>query len=98
MLHLQRRLQKLERQRRERILRAPTPGYARRILEERLERMHRCIQAERERGAFVEPEPTVEEVLEMIHAHLEENRIRGEENEKRIAELRLTGRFPAYRF
>jgi hypothetical protein len=89
MLHLLRRLQKPERHRREKIVFAPTPGDARRILEERLERMHRCIQAERDRGEFVEPPNlTVEQVTEMIHARLEENRIQREENEKRIAERR----------
>jgi hypothetical protein len=71
---------------------AQTPGDARRILEERLERMHRCIQAQREFDECVEPNLTAEEVKDMIRAHLEENRIRREENERQIAEHRWAGR------
>ena len=97
MKTITRRLCRLELRRREQIVFAQTPGDARRILEERLERMHRCMQADRDRGKFVEPERTFEEVKEMIHAHLEENRIRREEDEK-IAARRPISRYPAYRF
>jgi hypothetical protein len=93
MLHQQRRLQKLETFRREQIHCVLPPGDAKRILLERLERTSRCLQVERELGATVEPEPTFEEAREMIHAHLEESRIRREENEKRIAEHRSLSRY-----
>ena len=59
--------------------------------------MHRCIQAERDRDEFVEPDLTVEEVQEMIRAHLEENRIQREKDEK-IAARRSMSRYPDYRF
>jgi hypothetical protein len=60
--------------------------------------MNRSLQVERALGALVEPELSFEEVKEMIHAHLEQNRIRREENEKRMAERRWPYAHPASRF
>ena len=97
MKTITRRLCRLELRRREQIVSAHTPGDARRSLEERLERMHQCIQAERDRGEFVEPDLSIEEITAMIHAHLEETRIQREEHEK-IAGRRSMGRYPDYRF
>ena len=93
-----RRLCRLELRRLEETLAVGPEGEARRLLEERLEKMSRWIQGERDRGEFVEPNLTFEEVKQMVHAHLEENRIRREENEKRTAERRLTRRHHASRF
>jgi hypothetical protein len=92
------RLEDLESRRREQRSYADTGGYARRLLEERLERMSRCIEVARDCGEYVEPDLSVEEVTAMIHAHLEESRIRREEDERRIAAHRSMGRYPAYRF
>ena len=61
MVHLSRRLRKLELRKREQIVFAQTAGDARLILEQRLERMHRCIQVQKERGEYAGPDPTVEE-------------------------------------
>jgi hypothetical protein len=47
------------------------------------------MQAERDLGAFVEPEPTSEEVQKMIHDLPEENRIQREENEKIVSRLQI---------
>jgi hypothetical protein len=44
------------------------------------------------------PRRTFEDVQEMIRAHLEENRIRRQENESRIAARRFTGRYTGSRF
>jgi hypothetical protein len=76
----------------------PRPGEAKRILLERLERTSQSLQVEKELGAPAEPEHTFEEVMEMIHAHLEESRIRREENEKRMAERRWPHAHPTSRF
>ena len=73
-------------------------GDSKRILLERIERIRRCNQAARDSGEFVEPHHTIEEVKEMLHTHLEESRIRREENEKRIAERRWASRYSASRF
>jgi hypothetical protein len=98
MRAITRRLCKLELREREETLAVRPEGEARRLLEERLEKMSQWIQGERDRGEFVEPNLTFEEVQEMVHSHLEENRIRREENEKRTAARHLTRRHTASRF
>ncbi len=87
------RLEDRESRRREQGSDADTEGYARRFLEERLEAMSRSLQGERDRGEYVEPVLSVEEVRAMIHARLEESRIRREDNEKRAAERRWPHRY-----
>jgi hypothetical protein len=98
MKAITRRLRRLELRGREETLAVSTDGDARRFMEERLEAMSRSIQVERERGEFVEPDLSVEEVTAMIQAHLEESRIRREEDEKQIAARRPMGRYPVHRF
>jgi hypothetical protein len=97
MRAITRRLGRLELRKREETLAVATVGDARRLMEERLERMSLCLQGSRDRGEFVEPNPTFEEVKQMVHAHLEESRIRHEENEKRMAARRLIHRRTASR-
>jgi hypothetical protein len=97
MLHQQRRLQKLESRKREQILCVLPSSDARRILLQRLERMSRSLQVERDLGVLMEPGPTFDEVQEMLHKHLKESRIRREENEKRIAEHRFLSRYNSSR-
>jgi hypothetical protein len=92
------RLEDLESRRREQRSDADTGGHARRFLEERLDAMSRRLQGERDRDEFVEPERSVEEITAMIHAHLEESRIRREENEKRAAERHWPHRYRASSF
>jgi len=72
-------------------------GEARRIFMERLERISRAMQAERDCGDFVASTRTFEEVRQMVYKHLEESRTRREENERRESERRWSGRLPARR-
>src|SRR5579863_844880 len=82
MKAITKRLCRLEFCRREETLAVAPEGEARRLLEERLDRMHLRLQAATDCGECGAPNLTFEEVQDMIHAHLEENRIRREENEK----------------
>lgn len=91
MKAITRRLCRLEFHRREETLAVANEGDARRLMEERLKRMSRRLQGERDRGEVVEPNLTFEEVEKIVHAHLEENPVRREENEKRTAERRASG-------
>jgi hypothetical protein len=98
MRAIARRLCKLELHRREGALAVAAKGDARRLLEKRLDSMSRRLLGEGDRDEFAEPELSVEEVTAMIHAHLEETRIRREDDEKQLAARWPMGRYPAYRF
>jgi len=72
-LHLRRRLNKLElseRRRQEERLSALMPGEARRLLEEKLDAVRRRIQPAIDRGEYEELNVTVEQVRDMLYAHL----------------------------
>ncbi len=97
MLHLRRRLQKLECRWREEQAFAPVPGEARRILEEKLDAVRLRMQLAIDSGECEEPEVSAEQVEEMLRAHFEESRIRREEYEKQSAARRLGRESPAFR-
>lgn len=83
--HLGRRLQKLEHSRGEERAFALMPGEARRILEEKLDRVRRRMPPAIDSGECVVSDATAEQVAAMLHALLEGNRIQREEYEKRSA-------------
>jgi hypothetical protein len=70
LLHLRRRLQKLECRRREEQWFALVAGEARRLLEEKLDAISSHVQAARDCGEYEEPNVTVEQVEEMLYAYL----------------------------
>ena len=98
MRTIARRLCRLELRKEEEGLAVATVGDARRLTEERLEKMHLRLQAATDCGECEAPNLTFEEVQDMIHTHLEENRIRREENEKRAAERYWPPRYRASKF
>jgi hypothetical protein len=97
LLHLRRRLQKLECRRREEQWFALVPGEARRLLEEKLDAVSSHIQAARDSGEWEEPDVTAEQVAEMVHALLEESRIQREEYAKQTATRRWGGESSTFR-
>jgi hypothetical protein len=88
LLHLRRRLQKLELRHREEESFALMPGEARRLLEEKIDAVRLRMQPAIGSGGHEEPDVSAEQVAAMLHAHLEGNRIRREEYEKRSATRR----------
>ena len=74
------------------------PGEARRLLEEKIEAVRLRKEPEIDSGESEEPTVTAEQVAEMLHALLEENRIRREEYEKQPAARRWGRASPAFRF
>jgi hypothetical protein len=90
------RLQKLELRREEEKSFELPPGEGRRLLEAQIAAVHLRLQPEMESEEYVAPDP--EEVKAMIHAHLEENRVRREEQVKQAAASRWGRAFPTRRF
>ena len=76
---------KLECRRREEQWFAPMPGEARRLLEEKIEAVRLRMQPAIDSGEWEDPGVTAEQVEEMLHALLEENRIQREEYAKQTA-------------
>jgi hypothetical protein len=63
-------------------------------MEEKLVAVRLRMQPEIDSGELVVPDVTAEEVLEMIHAHLEESRVRREHYEKLSAAHRWGREYP----
>jgi hypothetical protein len=61
------------------------PGEARRLLEEKIEAVRLRMEPEIDSSECEAPNVTDEQVAEMLHALLEENRVRREEYEKQSA-------------
>jgi hypothetical protein len=93
---VERRLRKLELGRQEeKSFRLP-PGEAGRLLEAQIDSVRLRLKLDSEEDAA--PDVPVELVEALIHAHLEENRLRREESEKRTAAPRWGRTFPTRRF
>jgi hypothetical protein len=93
---VERRLRKLELRREEEKSFEPPPGEARRLLEAKIDAVRLRLQPEIESEGYVAPDPEL--VMAMLHAHLEESRLRREENE-RLSEAHQRSRaFPTRRF
>ncbi len=97
MLHLRRRLQKLEHRRREEQSFAPMPGEARRLMEEKLDAVRLRMQPAIDSGEWEAPDVTTEQVEVMLRALLEESRIQREEHERQTAARRWGRESPAFR-
>jgi hypothetical protein len=73
------------------------PGEARRLLEEKIEAVRLRMEPAIDSGEYEEADVSAEQVAAMLHALLEANRIRREEDEKQFAACGLGRWSPAFR-
>jgi hypothetical protein len=96
LANLRRRLQKLECRRQEDKSFELPPGEGRRQLEAQIAAVRLRLKPEMESEGYVAPDPEL--VKAMIHAHLEDNRLRREENERLCEAHQRSRAFPTRRF